>query len=371
MKWITSMLRKDKNIEWTPEAKKSFADIKKAILEALVLVSPDFSKDFLIFSFTSEHTIVGVLLQKNQEGNEQPIAFYRKNLRDTPLKYNIMEKQAYALVQALKEFRVYILHSHTIAHVPTSAVKDILMQPDPEGKRGKWIAILLEYDLEIKSTKLIKGQGLAKLMAQSNNDTHSIDMIAHLIDEEQDTGGRSIPRVAENLLTSPWYHDIIHVLENLQARQGTERMKTRFLKQKAEKLCIINCGLYWKEPGGILLSLVEEEEAKRLMKEFHAGDYGGHQYWKATVNKILRVGFYWPTIFTDTRKEVATCHTCQIFEGKGKLLSLPLKPVQVEAPFQQWGLDFIREINPSSSGQHRWILTATDYFTKWIEAMPT
>ena len=35
------------------------------------------------------------------------------------------------------------------------------------------------------------------------------------------------------------------------------------------------------------------------------------------------------------------------------------------------GLDFIGEINPSSSGQHKWILVATDYFTKWIEAIPT
>jgi hypothetical protein len=30
------------------------------------------------------------------------------------------------------------------------------------------------------------------------------------------------------------------------------------------------------------------------------------------------------------------------------------------------GLDFIGEIHPASSGQHMWILTATDYFTKWI-----
>ena len=102
MKWITSMLKKDSNIKWTPEAKQSFEDIKKAISEAPVLVSPNFSKDFIIFSFASEHTIAGVLLQKNQEGNEQPIAFYNKTLRDAPLKYNIMEKQAYALVQALK-----------------------------------------------------------------------------------------------------------------------------------------------------------------------------------------------------------------------------------------------------------------------------
>ena len=51
MKWITRMLRKDSDIKWTPETKKSFEDIKKAISEAPVLVSPDFSKDFLIFSF--------------------------------------------------------------------------------------------------------------------------------------------------------------------------------------------------------------------------------------------------------------------------------------------------------------------------------
>jgi transposase InsO family protein len=34
-------------------------------------------------------------------------------------------------------------------------------------------------------------------------------------------------------------------------------------------------------------------------------------------------------------------------------------------------LDFIEEIHPPSSGQHRWILTMTDYFTKWIEVVPT
>jgi len=40
-------------------------------------------------------------------------------------------------------------------------------------------------------------------------------------------------------------------------------------------------------------------------------------------------------------------------------------------PFQQWGLDFIGEIHPASSAQHKWILIATDYFTKWIEAIPS
>jgi len=33
-------------------------------------------------------------------------------------------------------------------------------------------------------------------------------------------------------------------------------------------------------------------------------------------------------------------------------------------------LDFIGEIHPHSSNQHRWILTATDYFKKWVESIP-
>ena len=45
--------------------------------------------------------------------------------------------------------------------------------------------------------------------------------------------------------------------------------------------------------------------------------------------------------------------------------------VHVYEPLQQWGIDFIGEIHPPSSGQHKWILTATDYFTKWVEAIPT
>ena len=67
---------------------------------------------------------------------------------------------------------------------------------------------------------------------------------------------------------------------------------------------------------------------------------------------------------------IISCHKCQIFEGKGKLLPLPLQPITVEGPFLQWGLDFIGEIHPASSAQHKGILTATNYFTKWIEAIP-
>jgi hypothetical protein len=237
IKYITNMLRKGSEIKWTPEARKSFEDIKVALTKAPVLASPDYAKDFILFSFASEHTIVGVLLQRDEHNFERPIAYYNRTLRDSPLKYDIMEKQAYALVKSLKEFRIYILHSHVVAYVPNNSVKDILTQSDPEGKRGKWIVVLLEYDLEINPTKLIKGQGLAKLMTQSNYDVLGINFIVDLSENSKE---ETVPQVSQKFLESPWYVDIIYVLRNLQAPPELSKTKARFLKLKATKFCILD-----------------------------------------------------------------------------------------------------------------------------------
>jgi hypothetical protein len=89
---ITDMLKKNNEVIWTTESREYFAHIKKVISEAPVLASPNYLKDFLIFLFASEHTLATVLLQKNEEGFEKPIAFFSKRLQDVELKYNIMEK---------------------------------------------------------------------------------------------------------------------------------------------------------------------------------------------------------------------------------------------------------------------------------------
>jgi len=80
------MLRKDSTIKWKVEEKQSFEAIKEALTKTPVLISPDFNKDIIIFSFASEHTIVAVLLQKNNQGYEQPIVVFIKSLRDATFK---------------------------------------------------------------------------------------------------------------------------------------------------------------------------------------------------------------------------------------------------------------------------------------------
>ena len=91
-----------------------------------------------------------------------------------------MEKQSYVLIKSFKDFRVYILHSDILTYVLNSVINNIVTQPDPEGKRVKWIAVLLEYDLDINTTKLVKGKGLAKLMTDANCESLKIIIIFHV-----------------------------------------------------------------------------------------------------------------------------------------------------------------------------------------------
>jgi hypothetical protein len=72
--------------------------------------------------------------------------------------------------------------------------------------------VLLEYDPEMKPTKFIKGQWLAKLMAHTNCELLRINFMVELsIGAEEERS----PQISQKFLDSPWYADIIYVLRNL------------------------------------------------------------------------------------------------------------------------------------------------------------
>jgi len=117
-------------------------------------------------------------------------------------------------VKALKSFHDYVLHSKIITYVPNRAIKDVLIQPDSEGKRGKWIIKIQEYDLEIKPTKLVQGQGLAKLLTEQNCEAMVVFLEASISDhptEEVIPNGDILDSLSK-FLESDWYRDILHYL---------------------------------------------------------------------------------------------------------------------------------------------------------------
>lgn len=168
-----------------------------------------------------------------------------------------------------------------------------------------------------------------------------------------------------------WYTDVMYYLKHMKCLDNMIDNQKRTLKLKSSKYVIISGDLYWKNRDGILLLGLDECQVDKILQEMHGGVCGGHFFARTTTHKILRAGYYWPHVFNDSYQYVRKCEACQIFSRKMKYQgALPLRPMQVEEPFQQWGLDFIGEICDKSSGGHIWILVATNYITKWVEAIP-
>lgn len=100
------------------------------------------------------------------------------------------EKQAYALFKVVKNFRTYIMGAIVIACVPSARMKDIFTQQETTGRRRKWINRIQEFNIDVQITKLVRGKGLAKLMAEANLDSNQINFEddcnrSHICDKQE------------------------------------------------------------------------------------------------------------------------------------------------------------------------------------------
>jgi hypothetical protein len=120
-----------------------------------------------------------------------------------------------------------------IGYVPSPAVKDVLSQVEGIGSRGRWIAKIQEYDLEIRPTKLIKGQGLAKMLTESNE--RALDLVCQINDEDYHPNLLKLEQVE-------WYTDIIFYLKNLTCPSHLVGHKKRALRLKAAKYVLLEMG---------------------------------------------------------------------------------------------------------------------------------
>ena len=115
---------------------------------------------------------------------------------------------------------------------------------------------------------------------------------------------------------------------------------------------------------------MEKDDAKHILTELHDGSTGGHFSGETTAHKVMRVGYYWPTLFKDVHAHARKCKICQVNVGRERIPAFPLQPVTIEDPFEQWELDVVGEINLNSSKLHKYIFTTIDYFSKWTKAIP-
>nr|KYP72862.1 Transposon Ty3-G Gag-Pol polyprotein [Cajanus cajan] len=182
--------------------------------------------------------------------------------------------------------------------------------------------------------------------------------------------GELIPYLGMSILNvgsssqQDWRRELIEYLQNPNSK--VER-KT---KLQALNYVLLNNELYKKGFDGVLFKCLGNHESYIAMAETHEGICGAHQAGQKMKWVLSRKGVYWPSMIKDCIEFAKSCEECQKHGPIQKVPVSELHSIIKPWPFRGWAMDLIGQIHPPSSKNHKYILVAIDYFTKWVEAIP-
>ena len=135
--------------DWTPEAQAALDKIELAYSNASILIAPDWSRSFHVHTSAS-NIAVGVMLAQNINGkHDQSVAYTSRLLNQAERNYSTTEREAVAMIYAVKKFRHYLLGNKFRFMVDHQSLSYLVNQPLITGRVARWIMILLEYDFEV------------------------------------------------------------------------------------------------------------------------------------------------------------------------------------------------------------------------------
>jgi hypothetical protein len=148
---LTNLLGKKVQFEWTDHCQAAFEELKAILTHSPVLAAPDFDNPFSLTVDASDRAVGAVLLQKDVDGIDHPVGYFSKKLNKHQTNYSTIEKEALALLLALKHFEVYIssglypLHVYS-DHNPLTFVNRMR---NHNRRLIGWYLCLQEYDIVI------------------------------------------------------------------------------------------------------------------------------------------------------------------------------------------------------------------------------
>ncbi|PHT55280.1 Allantoate deiminase [Capsicum baccatum] len=175
--------------------------------------------------------------------------------------------------------------------------------------------------------------------------------------------------VDEELDGEPWFFDIKRYIQSRKYPTHATSDRKRTIRCLPSGCFLSGEILYKRTPDLGLLRCVKAKEALGIMVEIHSGVYGPHMNGYVLSKKILRAGYYWLTMERNSIRFVRKCHQCQVHSDLIHSPPAELHTMSTPWPFIAWGMDVIGPIKPKASNEHRFILVAIDYFTKWVEAV--
>ena len=396
---LTRLTEKGAPFLWGTEQEESWAQLKQKLLTAPILAYPDPRLKFTVDCDASGYGI-GAVLSQVQEGRERVIAYGSRSLTKEERRYCVTKREMLAVVHFLKHYRHYLYGQEFNVRTDHGALRWLMGFKDPQGQVARWLEVLGTYNFSIEHRAGLKhnnadalSRGPCRQCGMEDSEETMCQVVTRSAAKNQTTTSP-----AENNPSSPvpWTGEgelsRDQIVKAQQADPALIKLmawletgsRPSWIEVSAEGLDIkvywaqwdnllIKDGLlcrkfYYDRNGERIQILLPPVLHKQALTHCHDAVTAGHMGIRRTLASV-RARFFWPHQRKAVEKWCAECTVCASRKHPTRKRRGPLQKYRMGLPMERVALD-ITGPWPVSHNGNRYVLVASDYFTKWSEAYP-
>ncbi|KAK4841203.1 hypothetical protein QYF36_000627 [Acer negundo] len=395
IKAILDLKSPGKKLKWDEQRELAFQTLKEYLASPPLLVKPLIREELQLYLAVSEAATSGALVKECSDGVQRSVYYVSRAFTKSEKNYTFLEKLAYTLArttikaQALADFimelsmnpdpitmpdpspnqtdlnwhednKTWILYTNVASSQPGCEAGTVMIKPE-----GVECSHCFKFEFKATNNEIEYEALLAGLGAKGDN------MEAYLAKVREAMSGFKGMGMEQGVEILPvnrlpcWMNPIAYYLQSDTLTVDPDQ--ARKLKRLATRYCLVNGYLYRKGKSLPVLRCLHLDDAAWALDEVHSGDCGNHAASETLAYQILRICYFWPTIYQDAKQFLQSCEACHKTTNLHHLPLERLSSISTPYPFAIWGLNLIGPL-PTTLGQAKHAIVAIDYFTHWVEA---
>ncbi|XP_077118870.1 retrovirus-related Pol polyprotein from transposon 17.6 [Ranitomeya variabilis] len=222
-------------VKWTSAAEEAFHSLKRALCSQPVLVTPDFSSEFVVQTDASD-TGIGAVLSQVKDGVEHPVLYLSWKLNVHEQRYAVVEKECLAIKWALDSLKYYLAGRKFKLVTDHAPLKWMHLHKDRNSRVTRWFLALQAYSFtQLQLQALDKSPrefnsfplGFLTIPQGTTAPVPSSQIVSFV---EQQSSKNTLPTIKEGIEEDQQLTDVYHSPLSVGDTQGS-----CFLQQNSNK----------------------------------------------------------------------------------------------------------------------------------------